>query len=305
MTTWTAITTAPERAPAEALGEALEGLAPDPSGIGVFEVEDGSGVWEVAGYFTEKPDGVALDLLAAAHGTAPFAVSKLDDRDWVAQVRRELSPVEVGRFVVHGGHDTHRVGPHKIGLLIEAAMAFGTGHHATTRGCLRLFERRLRAGLRPLRVADVGCGTGVLAMAAARAARARVRAGDIEAQAVATARANAAANGAAPRILVGEGPGFRSAVLREGGPYDLIFANILAGPLKRLAPEIARHLAPGGAAILSGILGTQAHGVEAIYRGHGLWAVDRVREEGWTSLALAASPIRNRKGRPATMRSGP
>ena len=108
----------------------------------VLEVEDGSGLWEVGAYYEEKPDEVALALLAAAHGARPFAVSKLDETDWVAQVRRELSPVEAGRFVVHGGHDAADIPINKVGLEIEAAMAFGTGHHGTTRGCLRSSFRR-------------------------------------------------------------------------------------------------------------------------------------------------------------------
>ena len=192
MTTFTAITTATGRDRAERLGEALEAVDPAPTGVGVFEVEDGSGLWEVGGYFDARPDPAALALLAAAHGAAEFAVSRLDDRDWVAQVRRELSPVHAGRIVVHGGHDAGRVPPNAVGIRIEAAMAFGTGHHATTQGCLEAIRRLERTGWRPRRVADVGCGTGVLGIAAARIWRARVVAGDIEALAVETARANAA-----------------------------------------------------------------------------------------------------------------
>ncbi|MEM9494317.1 MAG: 50S ribosomal protein L11 methyltransferase, partial [Myxococcota bacterium] len=181
MTTWTALTTLPGEAAASALGAALELMKPAPSGLGIFEVEDGSGLWEVGGYFTSKPDPAALALLAAAFDAKPFAVSKLDDRDWVAEVRRELSPVEAGRFTVHGGHDAHRVGPHRLGLRIEAAMAFGTGHHGTTRGCLILLSRLMQRGVKARRVADIGCGTGVLAMAAARAWRVPVVATDLDA----------------------------------------------------------------------------------------------------------------------------
>ena len=201
MTTWSAITTLPGEAAAEALGEAMERLGPAPTGVGVFEVEDGSGLWEVGGYFDLPPDEAGLALLAGMHGAAPFAVSRIDDRDWVAQVRRELSPVEAGRFTVHGGHDAHRVGPHRLALRIEAAMAFGTGHHGTTLGCLTLLDRWLRRGARPARVADIGCGTGVLAMAAARALRTRCIATDVDPVAVATARANVAANGLSPWIV--------------------------------------------------------------------------------------------------------
>jgi len=292
MPTYTALTTLEGRDAAEALGAALEALEPAPTGVGVFEIEDGSGRWEVGGYFEAPPDAAGLALLAAAHCAAPFAVSRLDDRDWVAQVRRELSPVVAGRFVVHGGHDAHRVPVEKIGLCIEAAMAFGTGHHATTQGCLVLLDRLARRGYRPRRVADIGCGTGVLAMAAARLWRVPCMAGDIDAVAVATARENAAANCLGPWIRCLPASGLRAPALRSRAPYDLVFANILAAPLKRLAPEIARHLAPGGVAILSGLLTPQAAGVRGVYAGHGLAEIDRVTRAGWTSLALR----RHRRG---------
>lgn len=286
MTSFTALTTLSGREEAEALGESMERLVPEPTGIGVFEVEDGSGLWEVGGYFSERPDLAGLSVLAAMHGAADFAVSKLDDRDWVAQVRRELHPVHAGRFTVYGAHDSHRVGAHRIGLRIEAAMAFGTGHHGTTRGCLTLFDRMLRRGYRPRRVADIGCGTAVLAMAAAKALRVRCVATDIDPVAAMTARENVRANGVRPWVRSGCAPGFRHDALRAGAPYDLVFANILAGPLKRLAPDIAAHLAPGGIAILAGLLDPQTAGVKAVFRGAGLVRVDQIRLGDWTSLAL-------------------
>jgi ribosomal protein L11 methyltransferase len=284
--TWSALTTVAGAAGAEALGEALERLRPAPGGVGVFEIEDGFGRWEVGGYFDAPPDIAGLALLAAMHGAADFAVSRLEDRDWVAQVRRELHPVHAGRFTVHGAHDSHRVGPERIGLRIEAAMAFGTGHHATTRGCLLLIDWLARRGVRPRRVADIGCGTGVLAMAAARVWRARCVATDIDAVAAATARENVRANALGPWIAVGRAPGFRHAALRAAAPYELVCANILAGPLKRLAPEMARHLAPGGHVVLSGILRGQGAGVEAVFRGHGLRCRRRVVLGDWVSLLL-------------------
>lgn len=286
MTSYSALTTLSDQSAAEALGEAMERLDPTPTGIGVFEVEDGSGTWEVGGYFTERPDPVGLALLAVMHGAADFAVSKIEDQDWVAQVRRELHPVHAGRFTVYGAHDSHSVGPHQIGLCIEAAMAFGTGHHGTTRGCLTLFDRMLRRGHVGHAVADIGCGTGVLAMAAAKTWRCHVVATDIDAIAQATARANMVANSVAPWVVTGTAPGFRHQAHRDAAPYDLVFANILAAPLKRLAPEIAKHLRPGGVAILSGLLTHQAPGVAAVYRGHGLNVVDRVCLGEWTSLTV-------------------
>lgn len=286
MTTWTALTTLPGEDAAERLAEAMERLKPAPVGVGVTEIEDGLALREVGGYFLEPPDEAGLAVLAAAFGARPFAVSRVDDRDWVAQVQRELTPIEAGRFVLYGAHDAHRIPPNKLGLRIEAAMAFGTGHHASTRGCLLLLERLIRLGVRPRRVADIGCGTGVLAMAAARAWRVPAVATDIDPVAVWTAKANVAANGLASWVRVGEAAGLRGELLREAAPYDLVFANILAAPLKRMAADLARHLAPGGRAILSGLMRTQARGVEAVHADHGLTRVDRIDLGEWTSLML-------------------
>jgi ribosomal protein L11 methyltransferase len=174
-----------------------------------------------------------------------------------------------------------------VALEIEAAEAFGTGHHATTQGCLVALDRLARQGLAARRVADIGGGTGVLAMAAARVWPARAIAGDIEPLATATARLNVAANGLAGRVACVTAAGFRHPRLHAGGPYDLIFANILAGPLRRLAGELARHHAPGGVAILSGILDRQAQGVIAVYRGWGYRPGRTVRIGGWSTLVLA------------------
>ena len=286
MTTWTALTTLPGEAPAQDLGAALEALDPAPLALAVLEVEDGSGLWEVGAYYDSKPDGLALDLLAAAHGARPFAVAKLDDRDWVAQVRRELSPVRAGRFVVFGSHDAGGVPSHLIGLEIEAAMAFGTGHHGTTRGCLTALDRLARGGVRARRVLDLGTGTGVLAMAAAALWRVPALATDIDPVAVRTARANVAANALAPLVRCARADGCRSDLVRAEAPYDLVFANILARPLKRLAPDVARVTAPGGVAVLSGLLDAQAPGVEAVWAGHGFRRLFRLRDSGWTTLAL-------------------
>ncbi|MEM8698259.1 MAG: 50S ribosomal protein L11 methyltransferase [Pseudomonadota bacterium] len=286
MTTYTALTTLPGRAPAEALGLAIEALNPAPTGVGVFEIEDGSGLWEVGGYFTERPDPAGLALLAAMHGAADFTVSKLDDRDWVAQVRRDLTPVVAGRFVLHGAHDAASVPPQAVGLRIEAAMAFGTGHHGTTQGCLLLLEHLLRHGVRARQVLDLGCGTGVLAMAAAASLHARCLAADIDPLAVATARENIRINRLHSLIGTVEATGLTAERLRRHAPYDLVFANILAGPLKRLARPVAGAMAPGGHLILSGVLTEQARGVEAVYRGFGFSPVERLALGPWTSLCL-------------------
>lgn len=288
MTTHTAFTTLPNEPQAQALGLAMEALEPAPMGIGVFEIEDGSGMWEVGGYFTEAPDQAGLALLATLHGARDFAVSRLDDRDWVAQVRRELTPVEAGRFVVYGGHDAENIPHNRIGLRIEAALAFGTGHHGTTQGCLTAIDRLARQGFAPRHVADIGSGTGVLAMAASKIWPAQVVASDIDAVATATARANCRANGcAAIRCLTSVG--FQSRDLRDLGPFDLVLANILANPLKRLAPHMAENTRIGARVVLSGILNRQAKSVIAVYAGHGMTLEHRLQIGEWSTLTLRRS----------------
>ena len=287
MPTYSALTTLPDAANAQSLGAAMEDMDPAPSGVGVFEVEDGSALWEVGGYFTEPPSGAELALLAAAFGARPFVVSEVPDIDWVAKVRRELTPVEAGRFFVYGSHDADRLQPESVGLLIEAAMAFGTGHHGTTQGCLRALDRLDRAGHRPRRIADIGCGTAVLAMGAAAIWDCDVvLASDIDAVAVEVAAANVAANGLNGRVKCIEATGFDHPDLAASAPFDLIFANILKGPLIELAPEMARHTAPGGHVILSGLLERQADAVLDAYGAAGFVPVAREDLEGWSSLTL-------------------
>ncbi len=286
MPTFSALTTLPEEARAQALGAALETLEPAPEGVGVFELEDGSGLWEVGAYFTQAPDEIALALMAAAHGATGFAVSELPEIDWVAHVRRELSPVEAGRFFVYGSHDAERLPPGRIGLLIEAAMAFGTGHHGTTQGCLRALDRLAESGWQPERVIDVGCGTAVLAMAAAKLWPGTMLASDIDAVAVDVAQANVLANGLQGRVDCLEAAGFDHPTIAARAPFDLVFANILKGPLIDLAPAMARHTAPGGRAILSGLLVTQAEGVLAAYARAGFALEQREDIGDWATLTI-------------------
>ncbi len=286
MSTWTAITTLAKEDDAKRLALAVETINPAPMGVACLEIEDGSGLYEVAGYFDEKPDEVALLLLAAAHQSNPFVISKLDDTDWVAQVRRELTPVRAGRFLVYGSHDRDKLGPSDIGLEIEAAMAFGTGHHGTTLGCLELTEKLHRAGFEPRRIADIGTGTGILAMAAARRwPSARITASDIESISVATSKANFAVN-KARAIRAVEARGFNHPLHRGEAPYDLIYANILARPLRDLAPEMAKNCVPSGYVILSGILLRQGAGVLSTYRANGFSLVAKREIGEWVSYLL-------------------
>lgn len=286
MPTFTALTTLTGRKPAENLGEAMERLEPEPTGVGVFEVEDGSGLWEVGGYFTETPDETALAVLAAAFEAKPFVISELPETDWVAHVRRELAPVEAGRFFVYGSHDADKLPEGRIPLLIEAAMAFGTGHHGTTLGCLKALDHLLSEGFSAAKVADIGCGTAVLAMAAARVWDGDIIASDIDQVAVDVAEANLKANGMSGAVKCVEAAGFDHPDLQAHAPYDLIFANILKGPLVALAPEISGNLRTGGQAILSGILNEQADDVLSVYSRNGFNPHLRTEIGEWTTLIL-------------------
>lgn len=286
MPTFTALTTLPDETRAQALGEALEDLDPAPVGVGVFELEDGSNLWEVGAYFTETPDEIALTLMAAAFGSAEFAISELPEIDWVAHVRRELKPVEAGRFFVYGAHDADKLPEGRIGLLIEAAMAFGTGHHGTTLGCLRALDRLATRGFHGRNTIDVGCGTAVLAMGAAKIWPETVLATDIDQVAVEVAEANVQANGLAGRVECLEAVGFEHDTIHARAPFDLVFANILKGPLIQIAPDMARHTAPGSLAILSGLLTTQAADVLAAYVAAGFAEVEREEIGDWTTLVL-------------------
>ncbi len=292
MPTFTALTTLPGEDAATALAEALEKMTPEPTGVGVFEIEDESGLWEVGGYFLEPPDMIMLEVLALAFNARPFAVSELPEVDWVAKVKRELSPVVAGRFYVYGSHDADKVPEilaqgDRVALLIEATVAFGTGHHGTTLGCLLAWDRLYNEGVRPARVADIGCGTAVLAMAAASVLPdALIIASDIDQVAVDVAEANVAINGLQGRVTCLEAAGFAHPDIKAAAPFDLIFANILKGPLIELAPAMAANCAPTGLVILSGLLVVQAEAITTAYVKAGFTPVSREDLGEWSALVL-------------------
>jgi ribosomal protein L11 methyltransferase len=268
----------------DALAEVFD---PENSAVAAFEQKDGT--WLVEIYFAEEPDEKAVrDLVALVAGKAAASSMRFEAlaaKDWVAASLEGLKPIRAGRFLVHGAHDRAFVHANDIGIEIEASLAFGTGHHGTTRGCLLLLERVLRRR-RPGRILDVGCGTGVLAIAAARALRHGVVAGDIDPVAVATAEANARLNGVAGLVRPLCSRGVERLQLREGAPYDLVFANILARPLRLLAPSLGALVGPGGEAIVSGLLGPEVAGVLSSWRAQGFFHSGRVDLEGWASLLL-------------------
>jgi ribosomal protein L11 methyltransferase len=257
--------------------------------VAAFEQPDGR--WDVTVHFAEAPDQALLrDLVANAAGEAIAGGLLFDTiaaKDWVKASLEDLVPVPAGRFVVHGQHDRARVPPNKLGIEIEAALAFGTGHHGTTRGCLLLLDHVLKAR-RPAKVLDLGTGTGVLAIAAAKALQVPVLASDIDPPSVRVARENAGLNEVAHLVRVIRATGFAAADFARHGPFDLVLANILANPLRQLAGPMAAHLAPSALVILSGLLTPQARSVIAAYRARGLVPLKHLKVEGWSSLLLGS-----------------
>jgi ribosomal protein L11 methyltransferase len=271
----------------------VESFEPAEAASAAFETDDawpdGGKAWLVEAYFGFPPDEDAVRALIAVASdetTATAAAFGLTEkRDWVANALAGLAPVRAGRFLVHGAHDRAKVRPNDIGVEIEAGLAFGTGHHGTTRGCLLHFDRIVRRR-RPARALDVGCGAGVLAIAAAKVLRRKVWLGDIDPVAVSVANANARLNGVGELCKAVVSRGVESAALQAGAPYDLVFANILAKPLRLLAPSLAAVLARDGDAVVSGLLIADVPGVLASWRAQGLFLADRIDLEGWASLRL-------------------
>jgi ribosomal protein L11 methyltransferase len=245
--------------------------------------------WVVEVYFGHAPDEDNVRaLVACAVGeelASQIAFGRVEKKDWVASALEGLSAVRAGRFLVHGAHDRARGKPNDIAMEIEAALAFGTGHHGTTRGCLLFLDEILKKR-RPSQILDIGSGTGVLALGAALALHEKVAAGDIDRDAVLAARKNAILNGAGPwlRPVVAKGAAHPSLNIR--GHYDLILANILAKPLRLLAPSAAPLLAPGGDVVLSGLLARDVPGVLTAWAAQGLALAWRRDLDGWATLLL-------------------
>jgi ribosomal protein L11 methyltransferase len=273
----------------DALSESFDSTA-----VVVAASEDRNGVWTVSVHFRDPPNATAVRALvglAAGRETANALVfERLAATDWVGASLQGLTPVAAGRFIVHGAHDRETVPANRIGIEIEAALAFGTGHHGTTRGCLmaldRLAKRRAGGIGANARVLDLGTGSGVLAIAAARALRRPVLASDNDPAAVKAARANARLNRAGALVEMIRADGFKAMRLRARAPFGLVLANILLGPLKRMATSIARVAGANGCVVLSGLLAAQANAVLTAYRAQGLVLARRIDLDGWVTLVL-------------------
>jgi ribosomal protein L11 methyltransferase len=274
--------------PGEALRLELEAVMED-LGSALSSFEEGQG-WRMEALSEERPNAAAIGDALRPFGVAA-KIARVAPRDWVAESRRGLQPIAIGPFFIHGAHDRDKIPKRKIALEIDAGMAFGTGRHETTMGCLKALLR-LRKTHRFKRPLDIGTGTGILAFATWHLFGVPVLAGDNDKDAVRVAKENAALNRLKRAVRILRSDGYKAAAIRDGGPYDLITANILANPLIALAPDLARHLARGGRAVLSGLLRTQEREVLAAHAAVGLALDFRLRLGEWSVLVL-----KRRKGR--------
>lgn len=251
--------------------------------------ENPQGRWDVTVHFADPPDEASIRNLVALASDDTVAGSIVFDtieaKDWVKESLEGLVPVRAGRFIVHGSHDRDKVRDNQLGIEIEAALAFGTGHHGTTRGCLIYLDYVLRSKA-PKRILDLGTGTGVLAIAAAKATKQHVLATDIDAMSIKVAHENMWLNGVGNLVETVCATGFSSPAIAKHAPFDLILANILANPLRAMATDMERHMARNGMVILSGLLPHQATSVIVAYRARGLVLLKQQIIEGWSSLLM-------------------
>lgn len=276
-------------ASAHAYAEALESHAQAVAMIDLPTV----GLWRIEAFSEAEPQPARLTadlaVIAAALGEAApdFEVRALPPTNWLAENRKRFPPLRHGRFFIHGSHHRKRPPAGAWRLRIDAAIAFGSGEHATTRGCLMALDARARRRPPPRRMLDMGCGSGILSLGAARAwPTLKVRAADIDPIAVMVARENAVLNGLARQVRCAVSEGYRSRFVEHGPRFDLITANVLARPLARMAKDAARRLAPGGLLVLSGLLAGQERLVLEAHRRRRLHLVRRILADGWVTLLL-------------------
>lgn len=252
--------------------------------LSVFETELDSGVFECHAHFASTTDAEAARDMLDLGDDVSARIEKLEDQDWVSITQAGLPPVEAGAYFIHGSHDAEKIPDSSAyPILIDAGMAFGTGHHGTTKACLLMLDQLRKDGFKPKSILDLGTGAGILAIAAAKTYDSPILATDIDPDAIDVTIVNSQINGVASKIEALVAPGFDHEAL-AGKSFDLIFANILAQPLMGLAPEISSALAPGGKVILSGILDELAGDVAAAFNAVGIETTPMPSLEGWTSI---------------------
>jgi len=271
----------PEAAWRLALEEVLE---PFGAALVSFETDGGKG-WHMEVIGEDKPSAAAVKAVLKPFGNLKAVIGPVPDKDWLAESRKGLAPIKMGPFFIHGEHDRGKAPKNVIPLEIDAGMAFGTGRHETTSGCVKALLK-LSKTMKVKKALDIGTGTGILAFAAHHLFDIPVMAGDNDKDAVRVARENAAINGLKKHIRIVASDGYRAKAIRDNGPYDLITANILANPLISLAPDLAKCLARNGRAILSGLLKTQEKDVLAAHQAVGLELDFRIRQNDWSVLVL-------------------
>ncbi len=265
----------------------------------VWSAEEDESTSVVVGFAQVPPDRATLEgaLAAAAlalnHPKPPFELERVGKRDWLAENRAAFPPIREGRFFIHVADYDGPIPAGGVALRIPPAGAFGSGRHGSTQGCLAALESLHR--LAPGAILDMGCGSGILGLAAAKVWHRPVLGVDIDPRAVAETRANARSNGVGARLEAVAARGYARAGVKRRS-YALIFANILAEPLTRMATDTARALVPGGIVILSGLLPGQGPGVTARHRAAGLTLVRRIRRDGWLTLVMRAPGARFSNG---------
>ncbi|MBF0166758.1 MAG: 50S ribosomal protein L11 methyltransferase [Alphaproteobacteria bacterium] len=277
---------------AAAFEEALEGHADTVSRFAAEGQDEGDGgLWVVEGLSRHPIDRPAVTSAVAAIAVAlgqempEMDFGRLEQQDWLSLNFASFPPIRAGRFFIHGSHITEAPPPATIALKVDAGTAFGSGEHASTKGCLMALDGLAKRG-RLLNILDVGCGSGILGLAAARLWHSRVLASDIDPESMRVTKSNARDNRAAQFLTTVTAPGYRHRLIKRSAPYDLIFANILARPLMRLAKDLSLHLKPGGVAVLAGLLERQERMVLSAHRMQGLSLERRILIDGWACLVL-------------------
>ena len=285
-TCYTALAMVNGKGLAKKLSNALENLHPNPIGIATLELNEQKDLWEVGAYFDSPPDKIQLHLLSTAFGAEEFKFSKLEQTDWVAKVNRSLKPIQAGKFWVYFAHTNATTPQGLIGIQISSSMAFGTGHHGTTQGCLKMLSRMQENHKSISKIVDVGCGSGILSIAAKHLWESAVVASDIDQVAVEVARENIIANHFEKQITAFVANGLNHTLHDQSKPYDLVIANILLDPLIGLAEKIKESIQAHGFLVLSGIMTNQEYKLLEQYKSIGFSVHNKIVIDDWVTLKL-------------------